>query len=137
MCLPSDALLQHLPSYLGFSYLGHGVSLHSCSSKMQPLLLTLEEGYLLTAAQPSCARTATTPWMWGCSSQPLSCVRLFVTPWTVAYQVPPSMGFSSQEYWSGLPFPSPFYIVKIVNNYSKMLPIICIIAYYPLSVTMF
>ena len=37
----------------------------------------------------------------------LSHVRLFVTPRTVAYQVPPSMGFSRQEYWSGLPFPSP------------------------------
>ena len=36
----------------------------------------------------------------------LSRVRLFVTPWTVAYQAPPSMGFSRQEYWSGLPFPS-------------------------------
>ena len=34
-------------------------------------------------------------------------LRLFATPWTVAYQVPPSMGFSRQEYWSGLPFPSP------------------------------
>ena len=34
-------------------------------------------------------------------------VRPFVTPWTVAYQTPPSMGFSRQEYWSGLPFPSP------------------------------
>ena len=52
MCLPSDALLQHLPSYLGFSYLGRGVSLHGCSSKAQPLLLTLDEGYLLTAALP-------------------------------------------------------------------------------------
>ena len=52
MCLPSDALLQHLPSYLGFSYLGLGVSLHGCSSKAQPLLLTLDEGYLLTAAVP-------------------------------------------------------------------------------------
>ena len=52
MCLPSDALLQHLPSYLGFSYLGHGVSLHGCSSKAQLLLLTLEEGYLLTATPP-------------------------------------------------------------------------------------
>ena len=48
VCLPSDALLQHLPSYLGFSYLGLGVSLHSCSSKAQPLLLTLDEVYLLT-----------------------------------------------------------------------------------------
>ena len=37
----------------------------------------------------------------------LSCVRLFATPWTVAHQVPLSMGFSRQEYWSGLPFPSP------------------------------
>ena len=37
----------------------------------------------------------------------LSCVRLFATPWTVAYQAPPLMGFSRQEYWSGLPFPSP------------------------------
>ena len=37
----------------------------------------------------------------------LSRVRLFVTPWTVAHQAPPSMGFSRQEYWSGLPFPSP------------------------------
>ena len=48
-CLPSDALLRHLPSYLGFSYLGRGLSLHGCSSKAQPLLLTLDEGYLLTA----------------------------------------------------------------------------------------
>ena len=37
----------------------------------------------------------------------LSRVRLFVTPWTVTCQVPPSMGFSRPEYWSGLPFPSP------------------------------
>ena len=37
----------------------------------------------------------------------LSRVRLFATPWTVAYQASPSMGFPRQEYWSGLPFPSP------------------------------
>ena len=37
----------------------------------------------------------------------LSRVRLFATPWTVAYQASPSMGFFRQEYWSGLPFPSP------------------------------
>ena len=54
VCLPSDALLQHLRSYLGFSYLGHGVSLHGCSSKAQPLLLTLEEGYLLTISAGGC-----------------------------------------------------------------------------------
>ena len=37
----------------------------------------------------------------------LSPVRLYATPWTAAYQAPPSMRFSRQEYWSGLPFPSP------------------------------
>ena len=37
----------------------------------------------------------------------LSRVRLFATSWRVAYQAPPSVGFSRQEYWSGLPFPSP------------------------------
>ena len=37
----------------------------------------------------------------------LSRVRLLATPWAAAYQAPPSMGFSRQEYWSGLPFPSP------------------------------
>ena len=50
VCLPSYALLQHLPSYLGFSYLGCGVPPHGCSSKAESLLLTLDEGYLLTAA---------------------------------------------------------------------------------------
>ena len=58
VCLPSDALLQHPPSYLGFSYLGHGVSLHAFSSKAQLLLLTLHEGYLLTATRPDLERGA-------------------------------------------------------------------------------
>ena len=56
VCLASDALLQHLPSYLGFSYLERWVSLHSCSSKVQPLLLTLDEGYLLTTTPPDLER---------------------------------------------------------------------------------
>ena len=56
VCLPSDALSQHLPSYLGFSYLGLGVSLHGFSSKAQPLLLTLDEGYLLMATPPDLER---------------------------------------------------------------------------------
>ena len=42
-----------------------------------------------------------------CEVKSLSRVRLFATPWTVAYQASPSMGFSRQEYWSGLPSPSP------------------------------
>ena len=95
MCLPSDALLQHLPSYLGFSYLGHGVSLHGCATKVQLLLLTFAEGYLFTTALPDLERGIAPlgssapaqlpllgrgvvtpgchswPQAWGCSSQPL------------------------------------------------------------------
>ena len=40
---------------------------------------------------------------WKVKVKSLSCVRLFTTPWTAAYQAPPSMGFSRQEYWSGVP----------------------------------
>ena len=43
----------------------------------------------------------------------LTRVQLFATPWTVAYQTPPSMGFSRQEYWSGLTFPSPSFLMQI------------------------
>ena len=50
VCLPSDALLQHLLLYLGFSYLGLGISLQCCSNKAQLLPLTLNEAYLLTTA---------------------------------------------------------------------------------------
>ena len=44
---------------------------------------------------------------WVSEVKSLSRVWLFVTPWTVAYQASLSMGFSTQEYWSGLPFPAP------------------------------
>ena len=46
-------------------------------------------------------------WKWKVKVKSLSHVLLFVTPWTAAYQAPPSMGFSRQEYWSGVPLPSP------------------------------
>ena len=42
-------------------------------------------------------------WKWKVKVKSLSCVRLCATPWTAAYQAPPSMGFSRQEYWSGVP----------------------------------
>ena len=47
-------------------------------------------------------------WKWKVKVRSLSRVRLFVTPWTAAHQAPPSMGFSRQEYWSGVPLPSPY-----------------------------
>ena len=47
-------------------------------------------------------------------------VRLLATPWTVAYQAPPSMGFSKQEYWSGVPLPSPIH-----NNLPQRTQTLC------------
>ena len=48
-------------------------------------------------------------WKWKVKVKSLSRVWLLATPWTTAYQSPPSMGFSRQEYWSGLPLPSPIW----------------------------
>ena len=145
VCLLSDALLQHLLSYLGFSYFGRGVSLHGCSSKAHPMLLTLDEGYLLTAAfpdlqhgiaplgppvpaQPRCGvgpaklcPALCNPMDYITPGFPVyslmlllllsrfSRVWLCVTPQMAAHQAPPSLGFSRQEHWSGLPFPSPMH----------------------------
>ena len=46
-------------------------------------------------------------WKWKVKVKSFSRIRLVATPWTAAYQAPPSMGFSRQEYWSGVPLPSP------------------------------
>ena len=51
-------------------------------------------------------------WDWKVKVKLLSRVRLFVTPWTAAYQARPPMGFSRQEYWSGVPLPSPLLVYK-------------------------
>ena len=50
-------------------------------------------------------------WKWKVKVKSLSHVWLFATPWTAAYQAPPSMEFSRQEYWSGVPLPSPMFYV--------------------------
>ena len=48
---------------------------------------------------------------WKVKVKSLSRVQLLATPWTAAYQAPPSMGFSGQQYWSGVPLPSPIEII--------------------------
>ena len=52
-------------------------------------------------------------WKWKAKVKSLSCVRLPATPWTAAHQAPPSMGFSRQEYWSGVPLPSPWFFLVL------------------------
>ena len=52
-------------------------------------------------------------WKWKVKVKSLSHVRLLATPWTAAYQGPLSMGFSRQEYWSGVPLPSPWHLLVL------------------------
>ena len=56
-------------------------------------------------------------WKWKVKVKSLSRVRLPATPWTAAHQAPLPMRFSRQEYWSGLPLPSPSYILDLYNKY--------------------
>ena len=59
-------------------------------------------------------------WKWKVKVKSLSRARLLATPWTAAYQAPPSMGFSRQEYWSGVPLPSPILLKVGPNNMMLM-----------------
>ena len=54
-------------------------------------------------------------WKWKVKVKSLSHVQLFATPWTAAHQAPLPMGFSRQEYWSGLPLPSPYFLYDPTN----------------------
>ena len=67
-------------------------------------------------------------WKWKVKVKTLSCVQLLGTPWTAGYQAPPSMGFSRQECWSGLPLPSliGFHVVWIKERQLNMFIGVCI-----------
>ena len=71
------------------------------------------------------AISSSNAWKWKVRVKLLSHVRLFTTPWTAAYQACPSMGFSRQEQWSGVPLPSPKYTllyIKCTLLYIKQQP---------------
>ena len=86
-------------------------SLQSCPTLCDPI-----DGSPPGSPIPGILQARTLEWVaisfsnackWKVKVKLLSHVWLFATPWTVAYQAPPSMGFSRQEYWSGVPWPSP------------------------------
>ena len=88
-------------------------SLQSCPTLCDPI-----DGSPPGPAVPGILQARTLEWVdisfssagkWKVKVKLLSHVRLFPTPWTAAYQAPPSMGFSRQEYWSGVPLPSPIH----------------------------
>ena len=64
-------------------------------------------------------------WKWKVKVKSLSRIRLLATPWTAAYQAPPSLGFSRQEYWSGVPLPSPHLLLATLNfSWRAKLPLL-------------
>ena len=86
-------------------------SLQSCPTLCDPIDGSLPgspvPGILQVRTQQWVAISFSHAWKWKVKVKSLSCVQLFTTPWTAAHQVPMSMGFSRQEYWSGVPL--PFY----------------------------
>ena len=113
-------LLKVLSNYPLYAAAAAAKSLQSCPTPCDPI-----DGSSPGSAVPGILQARTLEWVaisfsnawkWKVKVKSLSHVRLFVTPWTVAYQAPPSMGFSRQEYWSGLPFPTPGDLPDTVLN---------------------
>ena len=97
-------------------------SLQSCPTLCDPI-----DGRLPGSPVPGILQARTLEWVaisfsnawkWKVKGKSLSRVQLFATPWTAAYQAPLSMGFSRQEYWSGVPLPSPIYSAYKLNKQS-------------------
>ena len=95
---------------------------HAAAKSLQlcPTLCDPTDGSPLSSPVPGILHARTLEWVaisfsnawkWKVKVKTLSCIRPSATPWTAAFQAPPSMGFSRQEYWSGVPLPSPIYCI--------------------------
>ena len=108
--LADTSQFTHLPHYSGPAAAAAKL-LQSCPTLCDPIDSSppgsLIPGILQARTQEWVAISFSNAWKWKVKVKSLSRVRLLATPWTAAYQAPPSMGFSRQEYWSGLPLPSP------------------------------
>ena len=91
-------------------------SLQSCPTRCDPIDSSPpgspNPGILQARTLERVAISFSNAWKWKVKVKSLSRVRLLATPWTAAYQAPLSMGFSRQEYWSGVPLPSPCVIIE-------------------------
>ena len=98
-------------------------SLQSCPTLCDPIdsspLGSPVPGLLQARTLEWVAISFSNAWKWKVKVKSLSRARLLVTPWTVAYQAPPAMGFSRQEYWSGSPLPSPTEERTQLRNWRK------------------
>ena len=100
-------------------------SLQSCPTLFHPIdgspPGSLVPGILQARTLEWVAISFSSAWKWKVKVKSLSCVRLLATPWTAAYQAPPSMGFSRQEYWSGVPLPSPMLTRETRLNLTSLI----------------
>ena len=99
------------PNYLQCWTAAAAKSLQSCSTPCDPIDGSPPDspvpGILQARTLEWVAISFSNAWKWKVKVKPLSCVQLLETPLTAAHQAPPSMGFSRQESWSGVPLPSP------------------------------
>ena len=95
-------------------------SLQSCPTLCDPIDGSLQgspiPGILQVRTLEWVPISFSSAWKWKVKGKSLSRVWLFATPWTAAHQAPPSMGFSEQEYWSGLPSPSQAHMLGKANS---------------------
>ena len=108
------------------TYIAAAKSLQSCPTLCDPIDGSPPDspvpGILQARTLEWVAISFSNAWKWRVKVKSLSRVRLLATPWTVARQAPPSMGFSRQEYWSGVPLPSPetYITIRKIDNWWEL-----------------
>ena len=109
--LQADSITEPQGKPIWYNAAAAAESLQSCPTLYDPIDRSPPgspvPGILQTRTLEWAAISFSNAWKWKVKVKLLSRVRLFSTPWAAAYQAPPSMGFSRQEYWSGSPVPSP------------------------------
>jgi len=124
----SILIIAQVPPWVAVS-MSAAKSLQSCPTLCDPIDVSPPgspvPGILQARSLEWVAISFSNAWKWKVKVKSLSRVWLSATPWTAAYQAPPSMGFSRQEYWSGVPLPSPVSMSKAIQFWITSL-LICI-----------
>ena len=115
-CYNTDELRGHYVQWNNTAAAAAAKSLQSCPTLCDPIDGSPSgspvPGILQARTLEWVAISFSNAWKWKVKVKSLSRVRLLATSWTAAYQAPPSMGFARQEYWSGVPLPSPSEIIS-------------------------
>ena len=116
----SQTWLKWLSTYFCIAAAAAAKSLQSCPTLCDPIdgspLSSSVPGILQARILEWIAISFSNAWKWKVKVKSLSHARLLAIPWTTAYQAPPSMGFSRQEYWSGVPLPSPTSVLGTIKS---------------------